>query len=219
MQPPNPFFVLLWDLAQSQGCFWRSNPWFCSLKGSFISHRGSFFPRPSFLFALPAQCLRVSDGPLKTPFFPMVHFSFSLPVCFSFPGGTSSMAVCTDDLCDHQHPSKWIYSPPILPGCSATPSCPSSQTGLSEVLSPSADATGAAGSGETRHFNVWGGRPQKSALSERPWSPLEETMECRWWTNVRVYRQSHIVNQNRKAVQPFGNQQTWSTHMLMQTDG
>lgn len=171
-------------------------------------------PRPSFLFALPAQCLRVSDMPLKTLLFPMVHFSFSSPVCFSFPEGTAFMAVCTDDLCYHQHPSKWIYSPPTLPGCSATPSCPSSQTGLSEFLSPSDDATGAARSGETRHFNVWGRRPQKSTLSERPCSPLRADGQ------MLVFTGSHISwIRTERLCSPFGNQQIWSTHMFAQTDG
>lgn len=42
----NPFYLphssLLWDLAQSQGCFWRLGPWCSQLNGSFISHYGFF---------------------------------------------------------------------------------------------------------------------------------------------------------------------------------
>lgn len=197
-----PFSVLLWDLAQSQGCFWRSSPWFCSLKGSFISHRGSFFSPPPSSLHFQLSVWGSQTGRWKPSFFPW-SISLSLPPCFSFPLGTAFIAVSTDDLCYHQHPSKWIYSPPTLPRCSATPSCPSSQTGLSEFLSPSADAMRAARSGQTQYFKVWAQRRRRSALSERPWSPIKETTECHWWTNVSVYWQQHLVNQNRKAVQPF----------------
>lgn len=115
-----------------------------------------FSPRPSLSFAFQLGVWGSQTDPSKPSLFPWSISPSLSPLCFSFPGGSAFMPVCTDDLRYHQHPSKRIYSPPTLPGCSATPSCLNSHTGASGFLSPSADATGPARSGETLHFSAGG---------------------------------------------------------------
>lgn len=61
---------LLWNLAQTQGCFWQLSPWCLQLNGSFICCCGFFSP-PS---CLSAPCKRGLDAPLLLPFLPMLHF-------------------------------------------------------------------------------------------------------------------------------------------------
>lgn len=57
----------------------------------------------------------------------------SLP---STPRGAATRPVCKDDLCYHQHPSKWIYSPTALLGWSASLSCLYSDTWLLTWCTP-----------------------------------------------------------------------------------
>lgn len=106
--------------------------------------------------------------PLNPPFFPMLHFSlFPLP-CLSSPEGTIIEPVCTDDLRYHQHPSKWIYSPPSLLRCSPTRSCLYIDTRLSEFSLTLMHATGPVINGETWLFYVCG---QRLCESVRLWQP------------------------------------------------
>lgn len=88
-----------------------------------------FSPCPSLSFAFQHSVWGSETDPSKPSLFPW-SISPSLPhSAFFFPGGTAFKPVCTDDPRYHQHPSKWIYSPLTLPGCSATPPCLNSYTG------------------------------------------------------------------------------------------
>lgn len=93
-----PFSLLLWDLAQSQGCFWRWSPRFCSLKGSFISHRGSFPPRPSLSFAFQLSVWGSQTDPSKPSLFPWSICPSLPPSAFLFLEGAPS-CLCVQMTC------------------------------------------------------------------------------------------------------------------------
>lgn len=78
------------------------------------------------------------------PFLPLFP-----PLLFS-PGGTAIQSVCTDDLCYHQHHSKWIYSPSSFLRWPPTLSCLYRNTWLSKFFSLTLmHATGPMINGET----------------------------------------------------------------------
>lgn len=155
-----------------------------------------FPPRPSLSFAFQLSVWGSQTDPSKPSLFPWSICPSLPPSAFLFLEGAPS-CLCVQMTCV-------ITSTPVNEFTPLQLSRDVQQHRLVSTVTrgylgsslPLPMPRGPARSGETRHFNACGRRPQKSALLERPHRPLEETEEhCRqtvftsghvWWITIET---------------------------------